>query len=151
MISPRWRKVFRDLWINRVRTILIVLTIAVGVFAVGVIGATKIVLQREFLQRYLEIEPAHLGLALMRQSDGVVPQVVAKVGARPQALQQEAFILNWLGLAFLEMKNPSTARAYFEKSQPIFEAARQRGFPAPPAPPAPWLPGSPSSVLRACS
>jgi len=33
-----------------------------------------------------EIEPAHLMLSLMRQTDGVVPQVVSKVGARPQAL-----------------------------------------------------------------
>src|SRR5439155_7800418 len=33
-----------------------------------------------------EIEPAHLLLSLMRQTDGVVPQVVAKIGARPQAL-----------------------------------------------------------------
>jgi len=33
-----------------------------------------------------EIEPAHVLLALMRQSDGVVPQVVAKIGGRPAAL-----------------------------------------------------------------
>ncbi|MHB8625628.1 MAG: ATP-dependent chaperone ClpB [Aggregatilineales bacterium] len=33
-----------------------------------------------------EIEPAHLLLALMRQSDGVVPQVVAKIDGRPAGL-----------------------------------------------------------------
>jgi predicted ATPase/class 3 adenylate cyclase len=43
--------------------------------------------------------------------------------ARKQnALQDEAYILNWLGLAFLEMKNPSTARTYFEQSLSIFRA-----------------------------
>jgi ATP-dependent Clp protease ATP-binding subunit ClpB len=35
---------------------------------------------------HAEIEPAHLLLALLRQTDGVVPQVVARIGARPQAL-----------------------------------------------------------------
>lgn len=39
------------------------------------------------------------------------------------AVQEEAFILNRLGLAFLEVKNPSTALAYFEKSLSIFRAA----------------------------
>lgn len=37
--------------------------------------------------------------------------------------QEEATLLNKLGMAFLEMKNPSAARAYFEKSLPIFRAA----------------------------
>jgi ATP-dependent Clp protease ATP-binding subunit ClpB len=35
---------------------------------------------------HIEIEPAHLLLSLMRQTEGVGPQVVAKVGARPAAL-----------------------------------------------------------------
>ncbi len=35
---------------------------------------------------HTEIEPVHLLLSLMRQTDGVVPQVVAKIGARPAAL-----------------------------------------------------------------
>jgi len=33
-----------------------------------------------------EIEPAHLLLALLQQADGVVPQVISKIGARPQAV-----------------------------------------------------------------
>ena len=38
MLSPRWRKVLGDLWSNKTRTILVVLSIAVGVFAVGMIA-----------------------------------------------------------------------------------------------------------------
>ena len=38
MLSPRWRKVLRDLWINKTRTLLVVLSIAVGVFDVGMIA-----------------------------------------------------------------------------------------------------------------
>ncbi len=33
-----------------------------------------------------ELEPAHLLLALLQQSDGVVPQVISKIGARPQVV-----------------------------------------------------------------
>jgi len=35
MLSPRWRKVLRDLWGNKFRTLLVVLSTAVGVFALG--------------------------------------------------------------------------------------------------------------------
>jgi ATP-dependent Clp protease ATP-binding subunit ClpB len=36
-----------------------------------------------------QIEPEHLLLALVQQTDGVVPQIVQKLGANPRALQQE--------------------------------------------------------------
>ncbi len=35
MLSPRWRKVARDLWSNKSRTILVIASIAIGVFAFG--------------------------------------------------------------------------------------------------------------------
>jgi ATP-dependent Clp protease ATP-binding subunit ClpB len=35
---------------------------------------------------HTEIEPLHILLALMQQTDGIVPQVVAKIGTRPQSL-----------------------------------------------------------------
>ncbi len=60
MIAPRWRKVLRDIWENRTRTILIVLTIAAGVFAIGTMGATTLTIQREFPRQYQSIQPAHL-------------------------------------------------------------------------------------------
>ncbi|MCL2504107.1 MAG: ABC transporter permease [Coriobacteriia bacterium] len=48
MSSPRWRKVFRDLTGHPVRTALVVLSIAVGVFTVSVIMGGREVLIREF-------------------------------------------------------------------------------------------------------
>ncbi len=36
-----------------------------------------------------QIEPEHLMLALVRQTDGVVPQIVQKIGTNPRTLQQE--------------------------------------------------------------
>jgi putative ABC transport system permease protein len=41
MIRPRWKKVIRDLWMNKSRTLLVVLSIAVGVFAFGTIAIAR--------------------------------------------------------------------------------------------------------------
>jgi putative ABC transport system permease protein len=38
MLGPRWHKVIADLWSNKTRSLLTILTIAVGVFAVGFVG-----------------------------------------------------------------------------------------------------------------
>ena len=38
MSRPRWSKIFHDLWDHKARTLLVMLTIAVGVFAVGFVG-----------------------------------------------------------------------------------------------------------------
>jgi putative ABC transport system permease protein len=43
--SVRWRKVFRDLGVARTRTVLVVLSIAVGVFAVGTIAGADALLR----------------------------------------------------------------------------------------------------------
>jgi putative ABC transport system permease protein len=51
-LSPRWIKVLRDIWINKPRTLLVVLSIAVGVFAVGAIAGTQAVMTREVQRVY---------------------------------------------------------------------------------------------------
>ncbi|MCA0456182.1 MAG: ATP-dependent chaperone ClpB [Chloroflexi bacterium] len=40
-----------------------------------------------------QIEPLHILTALMQQSEGVVPEVVAKIGGRPANLQQELEVM----------------------------------------------------------
>ncbi len=47
MLSPRWRKVLSDLTSNKTRTILVVLSIAVGVFAVGMIAGSRAILAND--------------------------------------------------------------------------------------------------------
>lgn len=62
MFSPRWRKVLRDLQGNIVRTILVVLSIAVGVFAIGMILGTNEVISRDLPDTYADKNPAHAEL-----------------------------------------------------------------------------------------
>lgn len=62
MLSPRWSKVLRDLWGNKTRTTLIVLSIAVGVFAIGMISGAQVALSRDLTNAYLAVEPAAASL-----------------------------------------------------------------------------------------
>ncbi len=59
MLRPRWRKVLADLWLNKTRTILVVLSVAVGVFAVGAIMISQGVLSEDMTRSYLSINPAN--------------------------------------------------------------------------------------------
>jgi putative ABC transport system permease protein len=56
--SPRWRKVLADLWGNRTRTILVVLSIAVGVFAVGMIGGSGQIMTKDLRAQYAATRPS---------------------------------------------------------------------------------------------
>jgi len=58
VLSPRWRKVLRDMWGSKLRTVLVVLSIAVGVFAVGTIATARIILPRDLNGAYLAINPS---------------------------------------------------------------------------------------------
>jgi putative ABC transport system permease protein len=48
VIRTRWQKVLLDLWNNRIRTIVVALAIAVGVYAVGVVLDVREMLLREY-------------------------------------------------------------------------------------------------------
>ncbi len=57
LISPRWRKILRDMWSYKTRTAVVVMSIAVGVFAIGTIVTTRMILARDLTKAYLAINP----------------------------------------------------------------------------------------------
>ena len=57
---PRWRKVLSDLWENRARTALVVASIAVGVFAIGMIITTYYILNEDMAITYSASNPANI-------------------------------------------------------------------------------------------
>ncbi|MDH4137453.1 MAG: ABC transporter permease, partial [Anaerolineae bacterium] len=81
MLSSRWRKVLRDLWLNKTRSMLVVLSIAVGVFAVGTVVSTQIMLSNDLSASYVATDPASAELypaafdaelvQVVRRMDGV--------------------------------------------------------------------------------
>src|SRR4029079_13840748 len=60
----RCRKVVRDLGTHKLRTVLVVLSIAVGVFAVGTIAGANALLQRHLRDGDAESKPASATLFL---------------------------------------------------------------------------------------
>jgi putative ABC transport system permease protein len=48
MLTTPWKKVLLDLWEHRMRTLIVALAIAVGVYAVGVVLSTREILVREY-------------------------------------------------------------------------------------------------------
>jgi putative ABC transport system permease protein len=58
MSGIRWRYIWRSIWIYRARTILIILSTAIGIFAFGLILGAALTLRTELSARYAEVNPA---------------------------------------------------------------------------------------------
>jgi putative ABC transport system permease protein len=58
MLSAQWHKVFNDLWGNKTRTVLIVLSIAVGLFATGALVSTRSIVSSQMAKGYADTFPA---------------------------------------------------------------------------------------------
>ena len=59
MTDTRWRKVGRDLWVHRSRTLLVVLAVAIGLIGAGAILDTWALVQRATVEGYRASNPAH--------------------------------------------------------------------------------------------
>jgi putative ABC transport system permease protein len=60
MIRPRIYKVLSDLWGNKARSLLVIASITVGLFAVGLITSMYMILQDDLATGYLAINPANI-------------------------------------------------------------------------------------------
>jgi putative ABC transport system permease protein len=61
-MKPRWRKVLHDLLDNKARTLLVVLSIAVGVFSIGVIAGAYQIISNDMSASYSTNVPANVEL-----------------------------------------------------------------------------------------
>lgn len=84
-LNPRWRKVIRDLWLNKNRTMIVVLSIAVGVFAIGTIASSQIILSRDLQAAYLATNPAHATLMTFQPFDEDVVDAVSNIDGIEEA------------------------------------------------------------------
>lgn len=64
MLRPRWRKILKDLGGNKTRTVLVVLSIAIGVLAIGMIAGTQTLLAEDLAEAYNATNPAHALLSI---------------------------------------------------------------------------------------
>jgi putative ABC transport system permease protein len=72
MFAPRWHKVFRDLWSNKTKTILVMLAIAVGVFAFGSVFITQDVLVKDMNDQYRAVNTSSIVMSTAPFDEDVV-------------------------------------------------------------------------------
>ena len=104
-LSPRWRKVLSDLTSNKSRTALVVLSIAVGVFAIAVVMGGRGVLLREFDEDYAASGPPDAEYATSDFSEGQLHEVQRQ----PEILLAEA--RRRLSLRFTTAETPAASTA----------------------------------------
>lgn len=78
ILPIRWRKVFRDLTSNPSRTILVVLSIAVGVFATGMILGPREMLLREFDSDYALSDRPSIAMTTSNTTQSVVDLIAER-------------------------------------------------------------------------
>src|SRR5690554_2722200 len=77
MLSPRWRKVLSDLWANKARTLLVALSIAVGIFSVGSVSAVYIMIREDVTGEYSAANP-HSGQMYLTYFDDAFLQILKR-------------------------------------------------------------------------
>jgi putative ABC transport system permease protein len=75
LLRPSWRKVLADLWVNRTRTILVVASIAVGVFAVGTMVSMYVIVAEDLRVGYAAAQPANIEIITDPFTDNLVKTV----------------------------------------------------------------------------
>jgi putative ABC transport system permease protein len=104
LLKPRWNKVFSDLWDDKTRTSLVVASIAVGVFAVGMIITAFMILSEDINSSYAAANPVNIEIwtdsfheDLVRVIEKV-PNVDEVEGRRITPIRARRGEENWQGL-----------------------------------------------------
>src|SRR5512140_1266854 len=101
MLKPRWIKIFSDLWGDKTRTGLVVASIAVGTFAIGVIISAYVILGQDINRSYsavnapnIEIQTDPFDKDLVRAVERL-PGVREAEGRRIMAIRSRRGNDNW--------------------------------------------------------
>jgi putative ABC transport system permease protein len=104
VVRPRWRKVFRDLLAHKTRTVLVVLSIAVGIFAVAVMMGGRAVLIRALDEGFPATNPPSASFSTTNFDDHLVraverdSQVASAQGRRAVQISFRANGSEWKNL-----------------------------------------------------
>ncbi len=103
-MRPRWRKVFNDLWSNRTRSLLVILSISTGLFALGTITTIRVIVQNDMRTGYAAANPANIQLTTalfdQRMVDKIkkLPGVLQTEGARNFSLRLQTSPGDWIAI-----------------------------------------------------
>ncbi len=111
-----FRKVWRDLWNNKSRTLLVVLSIAVGVMALGMIITSNIILDRQMKASQQASRPSHVILGLRGLVDDDTVRALAHLPQVAEAQGMAGASIRWKPTLDAEWQPASLAmRADFEQ------------------------------------
>ncbi len=60
MFRPRWKKVLADIWGHKLRSFLVIASITIGLFAVGLITSMNIIIKKDMETGYMSVNPANI-------------------------------------------------------------------------------------------
>ena len=75
MIRPRWSKILSDLWSNKVRSLLVISSIGIGLFAVGLIASGYFILSNDMGASYASVNPANIRIIAELFDDNFIETV----------------------------------------------------------------------------
>jgi putative ABC transport system permease protein len=58
MMRPRWQKVFADIWGHKFRSLLVIASITIGLFAAGLIVSMSLIINQDMKAGYASANPA---------------------------------------------------------------------------------------------
>jgi len=74
-MRPRWQKVFADLWGNKTRSLLVIASIAVGLYAVGIISSINEIINKDMEIGYTAVNPANLHIFIPGFTDSLIDKI----------------------------------------------------------------------------
>lgn len=110
MIRPRWQKVWADLFSHKIRSLLVIASIAVGLFAIGMITIDYVIMSEDMRNGYRAIHPANIQVRVAAFDDGIMnrlshlPGVDEVQGARNFGLQVQTAEGEWKPISIKAVK-----------------------------------------------
>ena len=81
-MRPRWRKVWSDLWGNKARSLLVMASIAIGLFAVGLISSMHVIITEDMETGYRMVNPANIEIFSTSFDHELVDHIRSMEGVR---------------------------------------------------------------------
>ena len=112
--APRWQKVLRDLWDDKTRTILVVLSIAVGVFAIGTILSAYAILAVDINKSYLMVNAPNIDVRTQPFGQDLVNSIKDVQGVedvqprRVEKIRSKLGDSNWMPYTMVALPNFSS-------------------------------------------
>jgi len=112
MARPRTQKIFSDLLSNPLRSLLVLASIMVGLFAIGVVGVIYVIGPEDMQTSYASINPANLSITAGLFDSCAVEHVLGMQGvlqtegARVFSTRLEAEPEDWIAIDLTALKDP---------------------------------------------